>query len=114
MNDIPKVVFSRSLPEAAWPGSSIARGALAAEIDSLRRQPGGEIIAWGGASFAQSLSRAGLIDEYVLVIQPVAFGGGLPLFAGLSEALLLELAEASTFGSTALHIYRPAGPAAAR
>ncbi len=50
----------------------------------------------------------GLIDEYVLVIQPVAFGGGLPLFAGRSEALPLELAEARTFGSTALHIYRQA------
>jgi dihydrofolate reductase len=107
MNEIPKVVFSKALDQAAWPGSSIARGDLADEIAALRRQPGGEIIAWGGASFAQSLSRAGLVDEYVLVIQPVAFGSGLPLFAGLPDALRLELIEAKTFDSTVLHIYEP-------
>jgi dihydrofolate reductase len=107
MNEIPKVVFSKTVDEAAWTGSSIARGDLADEIAALRRQPGGEIIAWGGANFAQSLSRAGLVDEYVLVIQPVAFGSGLPLFADLPDALRLELIEAKTFGSTVLHIYEP-------
>jgi hypothetical protein len=38
-------------------------------------------MAWGGGSFAQSLSRAGLIGEYVSVIHPVVFGSGLPMFA---------------------------------
>lgn len=107
MNEIPKVVFSRTLAEATWPGSSIARGDLAEEIAALRAQPGGEMIAWGGASFAQALSRAGLVDEYVLVINPVALGGGLPMFADLPGALPLELTEAKVFGSTALHIYKP-------
>jgi hypothetical protein len=108
-------VFSKTVDEAAWTGSSIARGDLADEIAALRRQPGGEIIAWGGANFAQSLSRAGLVDEYVLVIQPVAFGSGLPLFADLPDALRLELIEAKTFAarcstSTSRAIGQP-GPA---
>jgi dihydrofolate reductase len=108
MNEIPKVVFSKTLDEATWPESSIARGELTDEIATLRRQPGGEIIAWGGASLAQSLSRAGLVDEYVLVIHPVAFGGGLPLFRDLPEALRLVLLEARTFDTgTVLHIYQP-------
>lgn len=108
MNEIPKVVFSKTLAEATWPGSSIARGDLEDEIATLRRQPGGEIIAWGGAGFAQSLSRAGLVDEYVLVIHPVAFGGGLPMFRDLPHALRLELLEAQTFDNgTVLHIYGP-------
>jgi len=51
-------VFSRTLAEATWPESSVARGDLAEEIAALRAQPGGEIIAWGGAGFAQALSRA--------------------------------------------------------
>ena len=105
MNEIPKVVFSKTLDEATWAGSSIARGDLADEIAMLRRQPGGEVIAWGGANFAQALSRAGLVDEYVLTIQPVAFGSGLPLFAGLPDALRLELIEAKAFDSTVLHVY---------
>lgn len=109
MNQIPKVVFSTTLGEAAWAGTSVARGELADEIAALRRKPGGEIIAWGGAAFAQALSRAGLVDEYVLVINPVAFGSGLPLFAGLPGALRLDLIEGQTFGSTVLHIYQPSG-----
>lgn len=111
MNEIPKV-FSKTLDEAPWPESSIARGDLADEIATLRRQPGGEIIAWGGARLAQSLSRDGLIDEYVLVIQPVAFGSGLPMFRNLPDALQLELLEAQTFDTgTVLHIYEPSGRA---
>jgi dihydrofolate reductase len=96
MNEIPKTVFSKKLDEAAWAGSSVARGDLTDEIEALRRQPGGEIIAWGGANFAQSLSRARLVDEYVLVIKPVALGSGLPLFADLPGALRLDLIEAKT------------------
>jgi dihydrofolate reductase len=108
MNDISKVVFSKTLDEATWAGSSIARGDLADEITALCRQPGGEIIAWGGASLAQSLSRAGLVNEYVLVINPVAFGSGLPMFRDLPDALRLELLKAKTFDTgTVLHIYEP-------
>jgi dihydrofolate reductase len=57
MNEIPKVVFSRTLAEATWPESSIARGDLAEEIAALRAQPGGEIIAWGGGGTALHIYR---------------------------------------------------------
>ena len=110
MNEIPKVVFSKTLREATWPESSVAGGDLTDEIATLRRQPGGEIIAWGGAGFAQALSRAGLVNEYALVTQPVAYGGGLPLFRDLPDALHLSVVEVKTFSSgTMLHIYAPRG-----
>ena len=64
--------------------------------------------AWGGAAFAQSLSAARLVDEYQLVLQPVALGEGLPLFKGLGTPLHLELVDAQTYSTgAALHIYRP-------
>lgn len=108
MNEIPKVVFSKTLEHATWAETSIARGELADEVTALREQPGGEIVAWGGASFAQSLSRDGLIDEYVLVIKPVAYGAGLPIFRDLPEALRLDLVEARTFDAgVVLHRYEP-------
>ncbi len=108
MNEIPKVVFSKTLDKATWAGTSIARGELADEIATLRDQPGGETIAWGGAEFTQSLSRAGPIDEYVLVIKPVAYGG-LPIFRDLPDALQLDLIEARKFDSgVVLHRYQPA------
>jgi len=109
MNDIPKVVFSTTLATADWPRSTIARGDLAGEIAALKREPGKDMIAWGGAAFAQSLSRLRLIDEYRLVVQPVALGDGLPLFAGLTEPFVLDLIDAQPYADgSVLHVYRPA------
>jgi dihydrofolate reductase len=109
MNEIPKVVFSRTLEHAEWPGSRIARGDLAQEIATLKGEPGKDMLAWGGAAFAQSLSRLGLVDEYRLILQPVVLGQGLPLFKDLTAPLRLELVDAQTYPSGAsLHVYRPA------
>lgn len=108
MNEIPKVVFSKTLQAANWPESSIARGSLTDEIAALRKQAGGEIIAWGGASFAQSLSQTGLVNEYVVVTRPVVYGGGKPMFRDLPEALHLEVLASTTYASgTTLHLYQP-------
>jgi len=108
MNEIPKVVFSKTLKEATWPESSIARGDIAKEIAAIRSQPGGEIIAWGGAGFAQSLARAGLIDEYAIITQPVAYGDGKPLFRELPIALQFEVLATTVYASgTALRLYKP-------
>src|SRR5580693_3056770 len=108
MNTLPKVVFSKTLPAAGWPGSQVARGDLTAEITALKSESGGEIMAHGGAAFVQALSRLGLIDEYRLVILPVALGRGLPLFKDLAKPLRVDLAEAKTFpDGTAIHVYQP-------
>lgn len=108
MNDIPKVVFSGTLSDASWPTTRIAGGDLAAEIAALKEEPGGDVIVHGGASFAAALAARGLIDEYCLVIQPVAVGGGQALFADLSSPLRLELVEARSFScGVVVHVYRP-------
>ena len=64
MNEVPKVVFSKTLTRADWSESRIASGDLAEVIDRLKRQPGGVIFAHGGATFVDALIRDGLIDEY--------------------------------------------------
>ena len=109
MNKLPKVVFSKTLPAAGWARSRIARGDLAEEIAALKSESGGDIImAHGGAAFVQALSRLGLIDEYRLVILPVALGNGLPLFKDLAKPLRLDLAEAKSFpDGTLIHVYQP-------
>src|SRR5487761_804006 len=107
MNDIPKVVFSKTLSQASWPTTRIARGDLAAEIAALKEEPGPDVIAYGGASFAAALAARGLIDEYCLAVQPLALGRGQALFAELSAALPLELIEARSFEcGVVVHIYR--------
>ena len=122
MNEIPKVVFTRKpslQPDAgettiagqypSWAETQVAHGDLATEIARLKGQAGKDILAHGGAGFAQSLARLGLIDEYRLLIHPVALGAGLPLFADLPTPLHLKLASTTVFtsGATA-QIYRPA------
>jgi dihydrofolate reductase len=108
MNNIPKVVFSSTLKRAEWPNSRIARGDLAEEIAALKRETGKDMMAWGGAAFAQSLSRLRLVDEYRLILQPVALGEGHPMFRGLAAPLRLKLVDAQSYNTgTALHVYRP-------
>ena len=53
---------------------------LPKDISALKQQDGGDIVVWGGASLARQLTRHELIDEYQLFIEPVALGGGDPLF----------------------------------
>ena len=108
MNEIPKVVFSTTLTRADWAESRIASGDLAEDIDRLKREPGGIILAHGGATFLHALIGDGLIDEYRLVIHPVVIGHGTGLFSALRKPLRLDLVEAHTFPSgTAIHVYRP-------
>ena len=108
MNEIPKVVFSKTLTRAEWLESRIASGELAADIDRLKRESGGIILAHGGATFVDSLVREHLIDEYRLVIHPVVIGHGRGLFSALSGPLRLDVIEARTFPSgTTIQVCRP-------
>jgi dihydrofolate reductase len=110
MNDIPKVVFSKTLTHAAWDQTRIANGVLADDIAELKREPGGVILAHGGQRFIDSLIRENLIDEYRLVLHPVVIGHGTSLFRALEAPLRLDLMEARSFTSgTAIHTYRPLG-----
>jgi dihydrofolate reductase len=106
MNDLPKIVFSRTLEDAPWESSRIARGDLVEEIDALKREPGGDIIAWGGAGFAHALLAAGVIDQYRLVINPVLAGQGLSIFRQFPGPIDLHLASAQAFETGAvIHVY---------
>jgi hypothetical protein len=59
------------------------------------------VIFDAGAPDADTIAR--------LVLQPVALGDGLPLFAGLTAPFVLDLIEARAYADGAvLHIYRPA------
>jgi dihydrofolate reductase len=115
MNEIPKAVFSKQgasilqQTDASWAQAYVATGDLNEEISKLKAQPGKPIIAHGGASFARSLVASGMIDQYALLVHPVALGNGLPLFASLPAPKRLKLLSSTTFprGGVA-QVYRPA------
>jgi dihydrofolate reductase len=98
-----------SSKEQSWRDARVMSGDLAADIAQLKSEPGKDIMAHGGAGFARSLVRLGLVDEYQLLVHPVARGQGLPLFSELPKPMVLQLVSATTFPAGAIaHVYRPA------
>ena len=126
MNQIPKVVFSRQgpailekvkIPPSAelqpgaesWTEASVASGDLAEEVAKLKAQEGKPIIAHGGVRFARSLVAEGLVDQFVLLVAPVALGKGQPLFSDLAAPAPLKLVSSKAFpGGAVAQTYRPA------
>ncbi|WP_273463574.1 dihydrofolate reductase family protein [Sandarakinorhabdus limnophila] len=114
MNATPKLVFSRSRPAApdadgSWANPFVASGELTETVAHWKAQHGGDIRVLGGAQFAQALAASGLVDEFQLMICPVALGSGVALFAGLPRPLDLQLVSAQQFNGGAMAlVYRPA------
>jgi dihydrofolate reductase len=93
----------------SWAEAYVASGDLAEEIAKLKAQEGKPIIAHGGVSFARSLVAHGLVDQFTLVVAPVALGKGLPLFSDLAARMPLKLMSSKAFsGGVVAQIYRAA------
>jgi dihydrofolate reductase len=109
MNQIPKAVFSKTLKETPWGTTRILGGDLAHEVARLKAEPGKDILVHGGARFAQAVTRLGLVDEYWLLVHPVALGAGLAMFKDLPKSIALKLVSVKAFpGGTVAKTYRPA------
>ncbi len=80
MHETHRVVFSKSLQSHEWNNASLATGDTVEEVTALKNAPGGDIITYGGSSFAGSLIHHGLIDELHLFVNPTALGSGMPIF----------------------------------
>jgi dihydrofolate reductase len=135
MNSIPKLIFARKgldaddaaitpraveearrKPEGkaipsdeiirSWTHPRVAKGDLGEEVAKLKREDGKDIIAYGGASLAQSLIELDVVDDYRFLIHPVILGSGLPVFTKARELMQLELVEERRFPKGAVaHVY---------
>ena len=86
----PKVVFSRKLRKSdpivlGWENATLAQGDTIEEISLLKAQNGEDIIVYGGASFVSHLVQNHLVDELILIVNPVALGSGMKIFQGKTE-----------------------------
>jgi len=100
-----KIAFSSS--ETALPGRNleVENGDLATVVRALKEQPGKDILVYGGAGFVSSLVSLNLIDEYYLIVNPVAIGAGLSIF---KDRKILKLESSFAFKSgKMLHKYLP-------
>jgi dihydrofolate reductase len=105
MNNLPKIVFSRTLQSAEWKNSTLVRSDAAAEISRLKQLPGRDMVILGSASLASFLLQRGLIDEYRVILNPVFLGGGKPLFQDVKQRLRLKLSRTKLFGSGVVVLY---------
>ena len=108
MNNLPKVVFSRTLEKASWNNTKLVKGDMAAEIRKMKKEPGENMVIFGSGSIASQLAQEGLIDEYQIVLNPVVLGKGRTMFEGIKEKLTLKLTKTRTFGNgNVLLCYEP-------
>ena len=108
MNSLPKTVFSRTLREVTWENTRLVRDDAAGEVARLKRETAGDLFLFGSADLAETLTAAGLFDEYRLIVNPVVLGTGRPLFKG-DRRLDLRLTGERRFGNGNLLVtYEPA------
>jgi dihydrofolate reductase len=80
INPVEKFVVTSTPLELQWENSAVVPGDLAEFVAALKRRPGGDIGVHGSIAVAQSLLKAGLVDELRLVIAPELKASGRRLF----------------------------------
>jgi dihydrofolate reductase len=108
INNTPKVVISNTLTSSPWENAAVAGGDIVETVNQLKAQSGGDLIAYGGGTLVSSLIANSLVDELYLFVNPIAIGGGMPVFGHLDSNRRFRLVGAQPFdcGIIALH-YQP-------
>jgi dihydrofolate reductase len=108
IDNISKIVFSRTLQKVDWKNSILKKEIVKEEVLALKQQAGKNILA-GSRSLIAAFLQLGLIDEFQLVVHPVILGSGLPLFKNIRDRLDLKLLKTITFsGGAVVFFYEPA------
>jgi dihydrofolate reductase len=103
VNNVDKVVFSRTLESADWANSRLIGGNVAEEVATLKAQPGGAIAIYASPRLVHGFVDLGLIDEFRVLVHPLTLGRGTPLFHDRAK-LELELLESKAFDSGAVYV----------
>lgn len=108
MNRAEKIVFSRTPFAPAWERTRCISGDVVAEVRSMK-QAGGDMTVLGSGSIVRLLADHGLVDQYEIMVDPVAIGRGSSLFDGIERKLELQLVDHRVFESgTVLLRFTPA------
>jgi dihydrofolate reductase len=97
LDNMQKYVASTSLSEPLpWINSTLLKGDAAETVARLKQESGTDLVIMGSGELVQSLMRANLIDEYVLLIHPLVLGSGRRLFPEGDTFATLRLVGART------------------
>lgn len=104
IDNIPKIVYSRTLKDVSWKNSTLKKELIKEEMLALKKE-GGKSIGVGSPSLIVAFAKLGLVDEYQLSVQPTIVGSGLTLFKNIKDRIDLKLLKTKTFGCGAVTFY---------
>lgn len=105
MNELTKIVFSKTLEKVQWINSTLIHTNIQKEITNLKKQQGKNIAIFGSSDLAVTLIEQKLIDEVRIFINPIVLGGGKTLFQGIQNRINLKLFQTKTFRSGNVLLY---------
>ncbi len=99
MNKLRKIVFSKTLKDLKWNNSILMKGDPVEEMRKLKAGDGKQMTILGSGTIISQLAPAGLIDQYLLLVNPVVLGDGRTMFDGVAKQLKLKLTGTRAFGN---------------
>ena len=104
IDNISKIVFSRTLKNVDWKSSKLVKGGIKEVVLELKQQAGKNIFV-GSPSLIVASMQLDLIDEYQLCVQPIILGKGLRLIKNINDRIDLKLIKTKIFGSGSIVLY---------
>ena len=104
IDNISKIVFSRTLKNVDWKNTMLKREIIEEEILELKHSVGKNILV-GSPSLIVALTNLNLIDELQLCVHPIILGNGLPLFKNIKNRINHKLLNTRIFGSGSIVLY---------
>ena len=99
MNSSEKIVFSRTLKKAAWNNTRLIGDNITGEIRKMKKSSEKDLVILGSGSIVTQFADEGLIDEYLIMLDPVVLGDGSSIFKNIRRKLELRLVNSRVFKS---------------
>ena len=109
MNNLPKIVFSKTLEKIEWENTKQIKEINKEEILKIKEQPGRNMVIYGSGRLVSVFMNLGLIDEYYIFVNPVVLGRGKPLFKDLKNQENLKLIETKPFSNGVVLLHYQSG-----
>lgn len=104
IDNIPKIVYSRTLQDVHWKNTTLKQEIIPEEIRALKQQTTAPVFV-GSPGLIAAFSQLDLIDEYQLSVQPTVLGSGLTLFKNIDHRIDLKLIKTKRFDCGAVTLY---------
>ena len=104
IDNLSKIVFSRTLKDVQWKNATIAKRGIKEELLELKQKSGKHILV-GSPSLIVATMNLGLVDEFQICVQPIILGKGLSLLKNINDRINLKLLKTKTFHTGSIVFY---------